>query len=214
MKFEEINWKIKNLFGISGAYTKKIYDFIIKEELLNILEIGFAHGKSTCYMAAALDEFGKGSITTLDLEIVKAMKPNLTELSKEVGLDKYIKPIYSNISGNWELRKIIMRQTKDDRCEPIYDMCFIDAFHSWEMAGFDFMLSDKLLQPGGWMLFDDLNWTFESSPSWSKSGKNKNLPEDYKATRQVHDVFTYLVRQNENYHNFSIDGTLGMAQKK
>lgn len=33
-----------------------VYDFVKNSDIENILELGFAHGTSTCYMAAALDE--------------------------------------------------------------------------------------------------------------------------------------------------------------
>ncbi len=46
---------------------KKLYDFILASDVVNILELGFAHGNSTCYMAAALEERSEGHILTMDL---------------------------------------------------------------------------------------------------------------------------------------------------
>lgn len=213
MKFSVINDSIKHLFGVGEKNAKMLYDLIIEKQLYNILELGFAHGKSTCYMAAALDELKKGNITTIDIKIVMQNDPNIINLSKSLGLDKYISPIFSDISSNWELRKIIQQQSINNLCVPKYDFCFIDAFHSWEMAGFDFFLVDKLLVPGGWIIFDDLHWSFNASPSWSNSEKTKKMTPEYKETKQILDVYTYLVQQHPNYDNFRIDGNFGFAQK-
>jgi hypothetical protein len=45
--------------------------------------------------------------------------------------------------------------------DPIYDFCYIDGGHSWDVSGFGFFLVEKLVRPGGWLLFDDLDWTYE-----------------------------------------------------
>ena len=44
------------------------------------MELGFAHGTATNYIAAALDELEEGHITAVDLEKSINEKPNLEEL--------------------------------------------------------------------------------------------------------------------------------------
>ena len=67
MKFDEIDKLIGNLSYMTSDNGKSIYDFIIENNIQNILELGCAEGKSTLYMAAALDEIGSGAIITIDL---------------------------------------------------------------------------------------------------------------------------------------------------
>ena len=47
---------------------RAITTFIHEHGIRSILELGFHHGVSTCYLAAALDAAGGGSLTTIDLE--------------------------------------------------------------------------------------------------------------------------------------------------
>ena len=50
---------------------------------------------------------------------------------------------------------------------PEFDFVFLDAGHTWDVTGFAFFLVDRLLRPGGWLLFDDLNWSVTKSRSVS-----------------------------------------------
>jgi predicted O-methyltransferase YrrM len=181
----------------------------------SILELGFCHGKSSAYMAAALAAKGTGLVTTIDLRRVETRTPNILEVAAMTGLASYIRPIFSDVGSAWEMRKMIMEQTDDTgQCRPLFDFCFVDAFHSWEMTGIDFFLVDKLLKPGSWLLFDDLGWSFENSPSWRELPATKAMAPEYRSAQQVGDVFRYLVMQHPAYENCRIDKDWGWAQKK
>jgi predicted O-methyltransferase YrrM len=67
MKFETAYQVLKGIPFISEENAKELYDFIIKNELRDCLELGFAHGVASCYIAAAIDELGGGKLTSVDL---------------------------------------------------------------------------------------------------------------------------------------------------
>jgi predicted O-methyltransferase YrrM len=214
MKFEVILEKIGHLPATENANGKLIFDFIIEKKIENILEIGFFHGKSTNFMAAALDELGRGKVVTIDLTSAKQYNPNIDQLSTSTGLAGYIQPIYSPMGSQWEMRGMVKAASADGRCEPQFDLCFIDAFHSWERAGMDFFLAEKLLKPGAWVVLDDLTWSFGASPTWRNLPETLNMPLDYRSAHQVGDVFELLVKQHPSFENFSIVNNWGFAQKK
>ncbi len=211
MRFEEIDQTIGSLFGISQDRARILYEWIIEHNIQNILELGFAHGKSSLYMAAALDEIGSGSITTIDFQDARKRKPNISTLMTQAGLDRYIKPVYAERSYTWELMKLIESNTYRNSCNPIFDFCFIDGGHTWYPTGYAFFLVEKLIKPKGWVLFDDLSWTIEEGmPEEFK----RNIPEEERKTAQVEKVFSLLVRQHPNFKNIKDDGKWGWAQKK
>jgi predicted O-methyltransferase YrrM len=70
MKFRTVNAKVKDIPFISETNAKALFEFIIKTKPDNVLELGVAHGTSSCYIAAALDEIGRGQLTCVDLELV------------------------------------------------------------------------------------------------------------------------------------------------
>ncbi|MFX1302252.1 MAG: class I SAM-dependent methyltransferase [Promethearchaeota archaeon] len=214
MKFNDIVIILKNIPHMGIENGKVLYDFIRVKKFNHILELGFAHGTSTCYMAAALKENGFGDITTIDRHSAKERKPNIFDLTKILNFKDIITPIFAERSYNWELMKIVEKNSIQGICTPIFDFCFIDGAHTWEVDGLAFFLVEKLLKPGAWILFDDIEWTFEKSPSLKDSEMVKKMPEEQRKTPQVKKIFSLLVSQHPNFENFKISKGWGWAQKK
>ncbi|MEW6552569.1 MAG: class I SAM-dependent methyltransferase [Campylobacterota bacterium] len=208
------NKEIKAIVGDTPHMTLSQADEITRliedNALTNILELGFAHGVSTTYMAAALKRMNKGgSITCIDLEHSKNRVPRIETLLTQINELDRVNIYFEPTSYLWRLMKFI---EEDDT--PRFDLCYLDGAHSWYVDGFAFFLVDKLLKPGGWIVFDDMNWTYANSPTNSKLEKVKLMPEDEKTTPQIKKVFELLVKTHPNYHNFKETKQWGYAQKK
>jgi predicted O-methyltransferase YrrM len=193
---------------------EKLYRFVLESEVQDIVELGFAHGTSTCYMAAALDERGEGRITTIDRESARERDPNILTVLERTGLAEYVEPLFAANSYNWELMKLIQRQTRGATTEPCFDFCFLDGAHSWETDGLAFFLVDKLLRPGGWILFDDLHWSYGNSQALSQTEKVKAMPEDERNTPQVMKVLSLLAMQHPGYKNVHVQGNWAWIGKQ
>lgn len=180
---------------------KQIYQHVIDQDIRDVLELGFAHGVSTCYLAAAVDETD-GHVVTMDRESAARRSPSIWDLGQSLNLMPRITPVVGERSFTWELMKIL-RDTPDKR----FDFVFIDGGHTWDVTGFAFCLADRLLRPGGWMLFDDLDWTIRASPSVTGEG----VPLEEATTAQVSLVFDLLVAPN--YDTWR-DGNWGWAKKR
>ena len=149
MKFKDIASIVKGIPYTQEERGRKLYDHIIKNKPLNCLELGFAHGVASCYIAAALQENGQGSLTSVDLMSSTALEPNIELMLKKSGLESIVKVHREENSYTWFLKKIIQAQTKDYNCTPVYDLCFIDGPKNWTIDGFAFFLVDKLLKENG-----------------------------------------------------------------
>ena len=209
LEIEKSNEILKDVPGMIFDQALFMDDFLKKHNLTNLLELGFAHGTSSCYMASTLREMGEGHLTTIDLKSAKFRQPNIETLLDKLDLNDLVTPYYENTSYTWRLMKFI-----EDNNEPIYDFCYVDGAHDWYNDGFAFFLVDKLLKPGGWIIFDDMFWTFESSPALKNTSRVKNMPEDEKSIPHIGQVFNLLVKTHPNYHNFEIYNSWGIAQKK
>ncbi len=209
LEIEKSNEILKDVPGMIFDQALFMDDFLKKHNLTNLLELGFAHGTSSCYMASTLREMGEGHLTTIDLKSAKFRQPNIETLLDKLDLNDLVTPYYENTSYTWRLMKFI-----EDNNEPIYDFCYVDGAHDWYNDGFAFFLVDKLLKPGGWIIFDDMFWTFESSPALKNTSRVKNMPEDEKSIPHIGQVFNLLVKTHPNYHNFEIHKSWGIAQKK
>lgn len=212
MKFEKIAEILGDIPYTRPRQGKILYDFICTARAQNILELGFAHGVSTCYLAAALDEQSSGTVLTMDFQSAAANEPNIFSLLKRTNLERYVSPILSQSSYTWELMKIIEQQTQDGVCHPKFDFCFIDGGHLWDVDGFAFFLVDKLLKPGSWVLFDDVYWTYTDDIKGTDLARS--IPEEQRSISQIERVFSLLVCQHPHFQNMEIREKWGWAQKR
>ncbi|MCT7958188.1 class I SAM-dependent methyltransferase [Laspinema palackyanum] len=217
MKFEEVKQLLEGVPFMTPAQGKIIYDFIIDNKVSNCLELGFAHGVSSCYIAAALDEIGGGNLTTVDLiSTTQWRDPSIEQLLSKTGLEKYVTVVREQTSYTWFLKKQIEKNTENYSCQPIYDFCFIDGSKNWTIDGFAFCLADKLLKQGGWVLFDDYNWTYGGTGRSSTDGINhEEMGEDELNTPHIELLFRLVVMQHPDYSEFKIqDEWWAWARKK
>lgn len=209
MRFDEIAEALADVSMTKPKKARVLYDAVLEKQPERILELGFHQGVSTCYLAAALDELGRGSIVTMDRVSARDHDPNIFQNLERFGLSRYVTPVFAQRSFTWELAKLIR-----DGVEEPFDFVFHDGGHNWDVAGYCFFLSDKLSKPGTWMLFDDLQWTHES-PSVANSAWVKAMSEDERTSAHVSMVYELLVKQHPDYGEFSLTygGGMGWARK-
>lgn len=184
-------------------------DLILTHELARVLELGFAHGVSTCYTADAVKKMPQGSVTAIDLTASRNVEPPAEELLDRCGLSETVRLIREPKSFTWRLMLWL-----DEGRHDVFDLVYLDGGHSWDVTGFAYFLVDKLLAPGGWLVFDDIDWTFETSPHYQRSGQAKKMPEDFRTTPQVRKVFELLVEPHDHYVNTRIEDGWGLSQKR
>jgi predicted O-methyltransferase YrrM len=95
-------------------------------------------------------------------------------------------------SYNWSLMQVL--RTSDG---PAFDYVFLDGAHTWTHDALAFLLVDRLLEPGGYVDFDDYIWTLRDSPSMNPQAfpEVRQLYSDEQiAERQVQLVVELLVR--------------------
>lgn len=210
MKFDEVNTPIAGVPYMKPTRGRQVYDHLIRYRLGRILELGFAHGKSTCYLAAAADELGGDAhVLTMDKRTALDRDPDIRQLLDKTGLAGRVTPVFAETSFTWELMKLLEQTPR-----PRFDFVYLDGGHTWDITGFTFFLVDQLLAPGGWLLFDDIDWTIAKSAGLRNAGWAQQLPEEQRSTPQVRKVFELLVQQHPEYVDIREDGGWGWARKE
>jgi predicted O-methyltransferase YrrM len=210
LKFDDVDAAIAGVQFMTTKQARRIYKFLIEHKLSRVLELGFAHGKSTCYLAAAVDEIGgDGHVVTMDRAGSRDRNPNIHQLLDKTGLTRLVTPVFADTSYTWELMKLLEREP-----QPRFDFAYIDGGHTWDVTGYGFLLVDRLLAPGGWVVFDDLDWTIAGSPGLRDAGWAQNLPEEQRTTPQVRKVFELLVATHPGYDNVHEQDGWGWARKR
>ncbi|HVV56161.1 MAG TPA: class I SAM-dependent methyltransferase [Mucilaginibacter sp.] len=214
MEFKQIAGIVAGIPHMTSAQGEIIYSLVRNSNISNILELGFAHGVSTCYMAAALQAKGGGKIMTIDRMQAKEREPSIHDLLEKTKLDKYIDIIFANKTYNWELMKLIEENTKDGVCQPQFDFCFLDGAHNFEIDCAAFFLADKLLKPGAYLLLDDLFWTYDSSPSLKNTDFVRQMDDEERNIPHIKKLFDLVIMQHPDYTDFKVEGEWAWARKK
>lgn len=178
------------------AQAHQITDLIKQHGIKDVIELGFAHGVSTCYFAAAVEEAG-GSVVAIDREGARKRRPEIEGLLTQCGYLDRVERYYEPRSYLWRLMKFL-----EQDATPRFDLCYIDGAHDWYVDGFAFFLIDRLLRKDGWIVFDDLNWTYARSPSLHDADWVKALPQEERETPQIRKVYELLVKTHPNYGDF------------
>jgi predicted O-methyltransferase YrrM len=201
---------------ISHHQARSLYDHIRETAPEEALELGTAHGVSGSYIAAALAANGGGHLTTVDSSAFPWSNPTPDELLGSLGLLDRVTLDRTHSTYTWLLKEQIeARSDEHGNCKPLYDFCFIDGGKSWTTDGLAVFLVEKLLRPGGWLLLDDLDWTFRAREArmhyWTAL---PNLSEPELREPHMRKVFDLIVRQHPAFGEFKIqDGTWGWARK-
>ena len=122
------------------------------------VEIGSAHGRSTCFIGAALRDLGRGHLFAIDphtatnwnddgsVETLVALQRNL----RWVGVEQYVTVVRDTsaaAAAHWQ--------------QPI-DFLFIDGDHSYAGVKNDWQLFAPFVQPLGAVIFHDTLWRVDA----------------------------------------------------
>jgi predicted O-methyltransferase YrrM len=203
----DVSAAVGDLPWMTPSEGERLISFMQEHGLRAALELGFCHGVSTCYLAAGVGP--EGRVTTIDRNAARSLTPNVEALLARCSLRDRVDVFYEPRSYNWRLMKLL-----EAHPEPRFDLCFIDGAHSWQDDGFAFLLCDRLLRKGGWVVFDDLDWTLARAPDvFSRSLSGKLTPEE-RHTPQIRRVYELLVKTHPEYGEFRTDAGWAYARKQ
>ena len=217
MRFEEVADRVQGIPFMTPALGRRVYEHVCSTRPTEVLELGTAHGVSAAYMAAALEANDHGHLTTVD-HGGAAYNPSPEEVLERAGLAHRVMIVREHSSYNWFLKQQI-EQASDDagNAVPRYDFCYLDGAKNFNVDGLAVVLIEKLLRPRGWLLMDDLEWTYEDNPWILPSGDGHPLgplSESERTEPHLRAVFELIVKQHPSFTRFRReDEWYGWAQK-
>jgi predicted O-methyltransferase YrrM len=190
-KFDEVTRRFGDIKFMREDRAAFLRDFVVAHDLRDLLEVGFYQGKSSAYIGAILeDRGGPGHLLTIDRVGSRAGSPGIGDLLGALELTHRVTPVRAERSYTWELARMIRDGKRD-----LFDFCYFDGGHTWDATGFGFVLVDMVLRPGGWIIFDDLEWTIDKmlAKREGKGATYEKYSADERQTKNVRLVFDTLV---------------------
>ena len=178
------------------------------------LELGTAHGVGAAYIAAALPDGGR--LTTVDFAGA-AYDPSPESVLARAGVADRVEIVRRFSSYTWWLKEQVQaRSDAHGNVEPCFDFVYLDGAKNWTIDGLAVVLVEKLLRPGGWLLMDDLDWTYADDPGREATDGivHRELSEPERTEPHLRAVFDLIVAQHPSFTDVRVqDEWWGWARK-
>ena len=186
---------------MSPAQGRIVYDHVRATRPAEVLELGTAHGVGAAYLAAALEENGAGRLTTVDFAGA-AYDPPPEALLARAGVAERVRIVREFSSYTWWLKEQVReRSDAHGNVDPRFDFVYLDGAKNWTIDGLAVVLIEKLLRPGGWLLMDDLEWTYAQDPRREATDGivHRELSEPERTEPHLRAVFDLIVAQHPSF---------------
>jgi predicted O-methyltransferase YrrM len=207
---------------IPGPHThprrgRILYKHIRDNRPEKVLELGTARGGSAVFITAALEANGAGHLTTVESLRWKRVDPSPQEVLADAGLSDWVTFDANYSTYTWFLKTEIEKNlTPSGSVRPVYDLIFLDGAKNWSTDGLAVVLIEKLLKPGGWLLLDDLGWSYGKNIKGTKHYGIEigTLSDEETFQPHLRAIFDLLIKTNPAFDEFVIqDDWWGWARK-
>ena len=201
---------------MSAEQGRTVYAHVRNARPVEVLELGTAHGVGAAYLAAGLSDNGAGRLVTVDFAGA-AYDPAPEAVLARAGVANRVEIVREHSSYTWWLKEqVAERSDADGNCEPRFDFVYLDGAKNWTIDGLAVVLVEKLLRPGGWLLMDDLGWTYAQDPGREATDGivHRELSEAERTQPHLRAVFDLIVAQHPSFTELRVqDEWWGWARK-
>jgi predicted O-methyltransferase YrrM len=209
--FDEVAAAVAGVPFMSPEQGRTIHDHVKRTNADDVLELGTAHGVGAAYLAS-----GGAHVTTVDHE-GSSYDPSPEATIARAGLADRVTIVRKYSSYTWWLKEQVERRSdRHGNVEPAYDLIYLDGAKNWTIDGLAVILAEKLLRPGGWLLLDDLDWTYAQDPGREATDGivHRELSEPERTQPHLRAVFDLIVAQHPSFTELKVqDEWWGWARK-
>ena len=180
--------------AVSEANHESI-EFIKSTQCRAIAEVGIYKGHTSIEFAKFLG--GRGELHLFDYE---DRVRDVAAKIRTMGFNN-IRTFGSSYklldSYNWTLAGVLKENS-----QPSYDYIFLDGAHTWAIDAMTTYIADRLLTVGGYLDFDDYDWTLAGSPSLNPKIfplTAKMYTSEQIEARQVKMIVDLIIRRDGRY---------------
>src|ERR671930_435874 len=209
--FEQVAAAVAGVPFMSPEQGRLVYDHVKTTHARDVLELGTAHGVGAAYLAAA-----GAHVTTVDFESA-SYDPRPEEVLARAGVADRVTIVRRYSSYTWWLKEQVQAASDaHGNVEPRFDFVYLDGAKHFTIDGLAVILAEKLLRPGGWLLMDDLGWTYAQDPNRTATDGivHRELSEPERTEPHLRAVFDLIVTQHPSFTELKLqDEWWGWARK-
>jgi predicted O-methyltransferase YrrM len=149
-----------------GDFAGVVYALVRSARPAIVVEIGSAYGKSTCFISAALQRNGSGTLFSIDPHIATTWNDgNAADDTFEIVRRRLAE---LRLSGFVRQMKMISQDAIRTWDQPI-DLLLLDGSHTYEDVKDDFFGFLPHIKPGGLVLFHDTMWEYHRDSKYYRA---------------------------------------------
>jgi predicted O-methyltransferase YrrM len=146
---------------------------------LAVAEVGVGIGASTVEFVRVMG--GVGTLHLFDFQdVVEQLVEDLNSLDVAQGL--HIIPHGNGRqkfnSYAWTLATMAAARRREGVSLELFDFVYLDGAHAFHLDASSCLVLKEMIKPGGYLVFDDMYWTFNSSPVMNPQ-KKPSIRDDY-----------------------------------
>lgn len=184
-----------------NEYCRDFIELIKKEKKLKgsitAAEIGIGIGTTAVEALKNLDSEDTYYIFDFQDRVKELIKDVSCSNVKLVGIGNSGK-LYDSYS--WNLAKLLL-QSRTEYTNGLFDVVYLDGAHSYMHDAMTCCLLKELVKVDGYIVFDDVYWSFANSPTMSKPPTIDTLKEQYteEQINECHiDIILELFMRNDD----------------
>ena len=205
--------------GTVGFETLSKPDHTVLELLKDILtvnsapvvyEIGVGVGATTLPIAQLLNNSGRLYLFSRKKDVLE-LSADLSQLGYENICDEWGSATKTYSGYHFELACGFVADKL-----PLFDLAYIDGGHVFHLDGSATCILKQLCKPGGYMVFDDWNWTLAKSPTMNPTRRPATLLEYDEAqitTSHVQLVCKAFMDRDPSFRRLGQDGNTCVYQR-
>jgi predicted O-methyltransferase YrrM len=199
---------------MSPEQGRVVFEHVRATRPREVLELGTAHGVGAAYLAAGLEPGAR--LTTVDFA-GSAYDPAPETVLARAGVADRVAVVRRFSSYTWWLKEEVQARTDaHGNVAPRFDLVYLDGAKHFTIDGLAVVLAEKLLRPGGWLLMDDLGWTYADDPGREATDGivHRELSEPERTEPHLRAVFELIVAQHPSFTELRVqDEWWGWARK-
>jgi predicted O-methyltransferase YrrM len=174
-----------------------------EQDVLTVAEVGVGIGSSTVEFLRVMA--GAGTLHLFDFnDVLNQLVADLKTLDVSDGIR-----VVTHGNGRqrfngyaWTLATMAAARGRDDDTPEVFDFVYLDGAHVFHQDAPSCVLLKEMVKPGGYIVFDDMYWTFKGSPTMDpaiRPSVRDDFSDEQLSTPHVELVVDVFMRSDSRF---------------